>query len=670
MKRLFKSTEFTGHIRLTMTAVLIGVLAGFASIGFKALILFFQKLFWKAPTILQGAAALPWYLIILIPAAGGLLVAPLIYYGAPEAKGHGVPEILEALVLRGGKIRPKIVAVKALASSICISSGGSVGREGPIVQISSTIGSAVARLFRINERGMKTLVAAGAAGGIGATFNAPIAGALFAVEILLGEFGVFSFSPIIVTSVIATLTSRFFTGDFAAFQVPGYNLTSVWEIGPYFILGIVSGFVAILLIKSIYFFEDRFESLNLHPLTKPVIGGLLIGLVGLGIPRIFGVGYDSIDACLQSNLLLGLAVLLVFGKILATSLTLGSGGSGGIFAPSLFLGAMTGNIVGTIFHQAFPQAVSMPGAYALVGMGAVVAAATHAPITAIIILFELTGDYKIILPLMLACIIASLLSAGLQKESIYTMKLKRRGIQFKEGREMNILRTLLVKDFVSGDYLSFKNSDSIDIIIDQAIGGKYHTFQIIDEENHYTGCFQLNDLKKIVLDRELLGTFIIAEDIVAAEDYIDLEDTLENAMKTFGRTDRAELAVLKNGILQGVIKRKDVIEAYNHEINKRETTAGIVRKIKFSQVTQSVDIGGGFKIMETEAPAHFWDKTLMALNLKALYRVDILLIRRKFPPQTINLPPANEVIRRGDVLVIAGTEDNLDTILHPSKNRH
>ena len=534
MKILSGSSEFSDHIRLTLTAVLLGFLAGMASVGFKALIGFFRDFFWAAPSIIESAVQRPWFLIILIPAVGGLLVGPLVRYGAPEAKGHGVPEILESLVLRGGRIKPQVVAVKALASSICIGSGGSVGREGPIVQMSSAIASTLARILKINERGVKTLVAAGAAGGIGATFNAPIAGALFAVEILLGEFGVYSFSPIIVTSVIATLTSRFISGDFAAFQVPQYTLTSLWEIGPYVVLGIVSGLVAILFIKALYFLEDKFNAIKVSPLIKPAIGGLLVGIVGIVAPQVLGVGYESIDACLSNNVALWLALILVFAKIFSTSLTLGSGGSGGIFAPSLFLGAMTGSAIGSLFSKAFPQAISMPGAYALVGMGAVVAAGTHAPITAIIIIFELTGDYKIILPLMLSCIIASLITVGLHKESIYTMKLSRRGIRFKEGREMNILRSLPVKDFISSQYEVFINSEQLGGIIDRAISGTHHTFQIVDHENNYVGCFALNHLKKIVLDKEVLGTFIIAEDIAMASEHLDFESNLEDAMKIFG----------------------------------------------------------------------------------------------------------------------------------------
>jgi CIC family chloride channel protein len=659
----FKNEEFNQHIRLVLLACIIGVGGGLASIAFKWMIGFFQNLFWRAGNILEAAASQPWYLTLLIPALGGLIIAPIIYYGAREAKGHGVPEIMEALILRSGRIKTKVVAVKALASSICIASGGSVGREGPIVQISSSLASSLSRRFGVKESGMRTLVAAGAAAGIGATFNAPIAGALFAVEILLGEFGVFSFSPIIVASVTGTLTSRVITGeDFAAFTVPVYTLKSVWEIGPYILLGLLAGLVAILFIKVLYFFEDRFERLKVHPLAQPLLGGLLVGAVGLKFPQVFGIGYESIDACLQNQVGLWLALVLVFVKILTTSLTLGSGGSGGIFAPSLFLGAMTGSLVGSVFHRLFPASMSSPGAFSLVGMGAVVAAATHAPITAIIILFELTNDYKIILPLMLSCIIASFLTAGIHKDSIYTMKLTRRGLRFQEGRDINILRALPVRDYISRDFQAFRHTDPVGHIINEAIGGKHHSFQIVDEENQYVGCFSLNQLKNLMFEKDILDAFVIAQDLAVPDIQIDVRENLEQAMKLFGSTDVGEIAVIQEGRLAGVIKRKDVIEAYNHEVLMREAASGLVSKFKFAEQTKACELGGGYKLIEIEAPRQFWDRTLKDLDLKARFRTDVLLIKRKFPPRTITIPAADEVIKEGDQLILAGLEESLTKI--------
>ena len=660
----FKDTDFSEHIRLTLLAILIGVVAGLASVLFKIMIHFFQKQFWRAESIIEGAAQQPWFLTILIPALGGLIISPIIFYGAKEAKGHGVPEIMESLIFRGGRIPNRVAAVKAVASSICIASGGSTGREGPIVQVSASLASTIGKLFKVKERGLKTLVAAGAGAGIGATFNAPIAGALFAVEVILGEFGVYAFSPIIIASVISTMTAQFITGDnFSAFTVPKYTLSSIWEIGPYVLLGIICGAVAILFIQVLYFLEEKFEKLKVHPLIKPAMGGLLVGVIGLKFPQIFGVSYEAMDAGLTNQMGLWLAFVLIFAKILSTSLTLGSGGSGGIFAPSLFLGAMTGNVIGTFFKTIFPNSMSSPGAFALVGMGAVVAGATHAPITAIVIIFELTNDYKIILPLMLSCIIASLMTVGIYKQSIYTLKLKRRGILFSEGREVNILRSLNVKDFASQDHQTFLNTEHVGRIVDLMISSKHHTFQIIDNNNNYIGCFSLNQMKKVVLDKDLLDSLLIAEDLAVPGISIDYEDNLEQAMKIFGQEDVSEITLLKGDKFAGVIKQKDVIEAYNHEIIKKEAAEGIVQKFKFSSQSKSFDIGTGYKIMEVEAPSFFWNKSLKDLNLKAKHRIDILLIRRKHPPQTITIPSADEEIKKGDVLVLAGLTENIMNII-------
>jgi len=282
--------------------------------------------------------------------------------------------------------------------------------------------------------------------------------------------------------------------------------------------------------------------------------------------------------------------------------------------------------------------------------------------TAIIIIFELTNDYKIILPLMLSSIIASFLTIGIHKESIYTMKLKRRGILFKEGREVNILRSLLVKDFISQDYHVFMNTDHVEKIIDQAIGGKYHAFQIVDSDNNYVGCFALNQLKQLVPKKEELGPFIIGQDLAVPGIQLDFEDNLEQAMEIFGREDVAEIAVLTDKKIIGVVKRKDVIEAYNHEIAKREAASGLVQKLKFTHLTKTIDIGKGYRIMEIDAPPTFWDKSLKELNLKARYQTDVLLIKRKSPPQTITLPAADEIIKKEDVLILAGLSGNIKKI--------
>jgi len=333
---------------------------------------------------------------------------------------------MEAVALKGGVIRKRVVFVKTLVSAISISTGGSVGREGPIVQIGSAIGSTLGQLLKVSQDRMRALVGCGAAAGIAATFNAPIAGSMFALEVILGDFGLATFSPIVISSVVATAVSRAFLGDIPAFIVPAYELVSAWEFPLYFVLGLFCAAGGVTFTKVLYRIEDLFDDFKFPEYLKALIGGMILGAGGLFFPQVLGVGYGAIDLALMQKLAWWLFLVLAVVKMLATAITIGSGGSGGIFAPSLFLGAMAGAFFGAVVHQLFPGMTASPGAYSLVGMGAVVSATTHGPLTAILILFEMTGNYKIILPLMLSCIVATIFARQLMKESIYTLKLVRR----------------------------------------------------------------------------------------------------------------------------------------------------------------------------------------------------------------------------------------------------
>jgi CIC family chloride channel protein len=446
----FSQIKTNEHTIMAVLAIFVGLAGGFGAVGFRYLINFFQTVAYGSPSeLLHVVQALPWYHKVWIPALGGAVVGPLVYFLAREAKGHGVPEVMEAVVLRGGLIRKRVVLVKTLASAICIGTGGSVGREGPIVQIGSAIGSSIGQLLNVSAERMRTLVGCGAAAGIAATFNAPIAGSMFALEIILGEFGIATFSPIVISSVVATAISRHFLGDTPAFIVPAYELVSAWELPIYMVLGLFCAVVGVAFIKTLYKLEDVFEDLKFPGYLKAVLGGLILGASGLLVPQILGVGYGAIDLALIQKYSWWLLLVLVAGKILATSITIGSGGSGGVFAPSLFLGAMAGSFFGMVVHALFPGVTASPGAYSIVGMGAVVSATTHGPMAAILILFEMTGSYTIILPLMLSCIIGTIAAGQLFRESIYTLKMIRKGIDIRAGKEVNVLRSMYVKDVMN-----------------------------------------------------------------------------------------------------------------------------------------------------------------------------------------------------------------------------
>jgi len=648
------------HFFIIILSIAIGALAGLGAYGVSKLIGLIQSISWKGVTdfleIKQYVSSL---YILLIPAIGGLLVGPIIFKGAREAKGHGVPEVMESVFLKGGVIRKRVAFIKALASSITIGTGGPVGREGPIVQIGSSIASSIGQIFKIKENELKVLVGAGAAAGISAAFNAPIAGALFATEIILGNFAITSFAPIIVASVMGNLVFISIEGSKPIFSVPVYSLNSGWELIFYLILGIVCGIVGILFIKILYYCEKKWLDLKLNEMIKPFFGGIIIGAIAIFYPHIMGSGYTAIDLALKGNLVLWTALLLILIKIFATSTSLSSGGSGGIFAPSLFMGAYAGFIVGSLFNYLFPSIGITPGAYALVGMGGVVSSAIHGPLTAIIIIFELTGDYNIILPLMITCIIASLLSEVFNEYSIYTSKLKLKGILFKHGVEVNILKRIKVSEIIKSDFAVVNKNTPLKKLIGKVMEKNINIFHVVDEADKHIGIITLSNLKIAIGEKDIFEGFLLVEDIYEPIEAISEQDSLENAMTVFGRNDVNELPVLKNGELIGIVKRTDLIETYNQEIKRIEAKSSFLAKIKFSENTEVKKISDEYFLKDLSAPSFCWGKTLKELNLRTEYGVELLNVKQKSPLVTITLPYGNFKIKKGDTLMVAGSLESI-----------
>ena len=558
---------------MAILATLVGLAGGFGAIGFRYLIEFIQSVaYGSGGSLLELAPQTPWYLRIWIPALGGLVVGPLVYFLAREAKGHGVPEVMEAVALRSGIIRKRIVIIKSLASAISIGTGGSVGREGPIVQIGSAIGSAMGQLLRVSEDRIRTLVGCGAAAGIAATFNAPVAGSMFALEIILGDFGLATFSPIVISSVVSTAVSRHFLGDFPAFIVPAYELISAWELPLYVILGFFCALVATAFTKLLYRSEDLFDHLKFPGYLKALLGGLMLGILGLRFPHILGVGYGAIDMALMQEFVWWFLLLLVGLKILATSITIGSGGSGGIFAPSLFMGAMAGGFFGTLVHHLFPTVTASSGAYSIVGMGAVVSGTTHGPLSAILILFEMTGDYKIILPLMIACIMSSLASGQILTDSIYTLKLARRGVNIRAGKEVNVLRSISVGEVMNPEVETIPEKVTLGRLAQKVSKSKYKSFPVVDQGGRLTGIVTHYDYRDVVFDENLKDLVVVKELATPKVVTVSIDDNLYDAMEKITSRDFSILPVVSAEDphqLLGVLTRRDIISAYNRAITKK-----------------------------------------------------------------------------------------------------
>jgi chloride channel protein, CIC family len=423
---------------LFVIALLVGVGSGLGAVVFRYLIYFVTWLFTGHSQFGQagyaGSSHLPWLglaFFVIVPVIGGLLYGPLIYRYAREARGHGVPEVIVAVAENGGRIRPQVSVVKALASALCIGTGGSVGREGPIVQIGSALASSFGQWVRMPENRMRILVACGAGGGIAATFNAPITGVFFGVEIILREFSVDAMFTVMLSAMIADVVAIPFLGDkpFLHGLPPGIHLAHPADYLLVAALAVVAGLIGLLFKNILYKVEDLWDVAwkGRPEWARPAIGGVALGLILLALPQMYGVGYPVMYKAVAGNYALWFLLVLCAGKMLACSTTLGIGGSGGVFAPSLFVGVTSGMAFGVLAAHLFGPAAGSPALYAVVAMGAVFTSAARAPLTSVASVVEMTGDYTLTLPVMLAVGIATAVSRGLSYGTIYTTKLLRRG---------------------------------------------------------------------------------------------------------------------------------------------------------------------------------------------------------------------------------------------------
>jgi len=560
---------------LLLIAVIIGAVTGCLAVGFRYLLIGAVDLLWgNSANIIEGASAMPWYLILLIPMVGGLFVGPIIAFLAPETRGAGVPEVIETVIIHEGEIRHRTTLFKILATVISIGTGASVGREGPIVHIGASVGSSLAQIIKLPAEWKRVFLACGAAAGIAATFNAPMAGMLFAAEIILVDFQVSYLSHIAISSITATVISYHFLGVLPAFHVPDYSLISYREIPLYIILGILAGGVAIAFIRLSGWVEDCFMRLKIPVYLRPAIGGLAVGIIALWLPHVLGVGYESVNLVFTAHAAFGLMLLIVVFKLIATCLSVGSGLSGGIFAPSLVLGSMLGGAFGILAGALFPGSVAPFSAYALVGMGAVVAGSTLAPITAIFTIFELTYDFQIILPLMTSCIASLVIVQTIQGHSIYEAKLIKKGIQLTRGRNINILRSMRVGDYMEKAFGSLKESTPLEEIIKKVEESAYPHFLVFNKERELVGMLSLSDLKPIMAEMKDLLTLVVAGEIMTRNiETITAFDNFETAFNVFEGKQISTLPVVSRNNpkkVMGILKKSALLMAYNEKVLKRE----------------------------------------------------------------------------------------------------
>ncbi len=562
---------------IVLLALSVGLAGGSGAILFRFLIAWFHTLFFSGSArLLPGLGETR---VILLPAIGLVLVSLMVRRWAPEAEGHGVPEVQYAVRRKGGQIRARVAAVKSFASAICIGSGGSVGREGPIVQIGSSVGSVLARLVGLPDDGARLLVACGAAAGIGGTFNAPIAGVMFAMEVILGSFTTRSFGLVVLASVAATALVQAVLGKEPAFALREiFELANPRELPLYMLLGVLAGGLSVLYVRAFYGIEHAFHRWFGSGYRRALIGGVCMGLIGyLGMQtlwgaHLFGVGYEDIQQVLRlgqspehpAQMTAVILLSLVGMKILATSTTLAAGGSGGVFAPCLYVGAMAGGAFGLTVNTLFPAITAPAGAYALVGMGAVFAGAAHAPISSILILFEMTDDYQIILPLMLAVVLSYLISSRINPDSIYTIKLRYLGgfapIETHGGSVLDLIR---VTDAMTPEFHPVSPEAPLAELISRFREEQMKSLPVIDGRGIFLGLLTPRAVQDILIQGDWEGR--IVRDVMTPEEIrCSPEDSLREVLHRLSDQEIDSLAVVDkhdSNRLVGLLKREHILWA-------------------------------------------------------------------------------------------------------------
>ena len=590
--------------------------------------------------------------IALVPVIGGLVVGLMGRYVIGRERREGVTGIIESVALAGGRLRYRLLPAKTAAAAISIGSGASVGPEDPSVQIGSNIGSMIGQWFNLSDERVRALVAAGAAAGIAAAFNAPFAGVFFALELILGEIGGSALSVVVMAAVVSSVFTQAVEGPQPAFHVPAYELNSVWELGLYFGLGAIAGPISALYVKLLYTAHDLFGSWNVPRWIKPAAAGLAVGLVGIFLPEVFGVGYETIEGILNGkDAGVTFFLILLVAKLILTPISIGGGFYGGVFAPSLFLGAALGAAYGTIAESLFPGLGILPPAFAMVGMAATLAGAVHAPLTAILLLFEMTHDYRIVLPLMFAVVISMLISQRIRPESVYTLGLTRKGIRIQRGRDVDLLDSITVGEVMRRAPEGLHETDSIIFAKGRLIHLHAHGLPVFNAQNDLVGILTLGDIEEWETEHEEPeGRHVTVGEICTRDVVVTHEnETIGSALRKMGVRDIGRLPVVDSRNpkkMVGMLRRTEVVQAYDAALSKRAGLRHKARQVRIGEIgrvdVHEITVEAGAACVGKNVSEISWPRDCVIASIQRKGR---LLI-----------PRGDTTLQVGDVLAVVAEE--------------
>ena len=646
--------------RYAVAVLLVGVLAAAFAIAFRQLLHHGLVLLLGTGNVLEGFAALPWYSRLAVPAAGGGLAAAISMLAARSPGGHGVAVILESVVLGRGQIRLPAVLLKSVASLVALCTGGSIGREGSIIQFGGGAGSLIGRVFRMSPRETRMLVAAGTGAGFAAAYNTPFAAVLFVVEIVTGVLGVDILVPVTAATAVATTLTRIVLGGGPIYGKRTFALVTQEELAAHCVLGLLAGLIGPAFLVSLSAAEDGVRRIPLPRIAWGALGGLLVGLLALQLPAVTGNGYEAIQLILDAKVAGAILGLLLVAKAAATIASVSSGSPGGVFTPSMFLGAALGGLVGwAVPHVLVARgSAAEVGGYALAGMAALIAATTHAPLMAATLAFELSGDYALVVPLLAGTTLAAMVSQWLRPDSIYTEELRRRGIPWRGSLTERLAHSVIARDILTMDPPTVDASAPVSAALEELSAPNVRVVYVPGPP--LLRAIDLNDAKRLWAspDRETMRVDQVAHAVAV----VGPQDSLLDLGQKLWSTDWGELPVCAEGKLLGIVTRRALLGALDAEVLRRDVL--LTRVVRFDAGREAGDffeLPPDRHIEEIAVPGSLLGAPLRAAHLQEKFGVTVLALRRAGAARVEEIAPESQP-QRGDRLLILGPPAGIEAL--------
>jgi CIC family chloride channel protein len=650
------------NTQFLLLAAAVGVAGALGAIGFRAISRELTALLFDAEDVVAGAESLPPLLRLFLPAIGGLAGGLLIQAFAKGGGPGGISHMIEVVHLGRRSVRMRPAVGRAASSLAVISTGGSEGREGAIIQLGAAFASTLSRLAKVSPERARILVACGMAAGVAGAYNTPIAATLFVLEVVVGSFSMTLFGPAVVSAAISTVLVRSLLGDEPVYQVAAFRLESALEFLPFALIGLAAGASSVLFVRTLRASKKFFTSLHLPLPVAMAIGGAIVGVIGILRPEVFGNGFDGTNRILRGNPTILLLGALFVGKILATSATIGSGGVGGVFTPSLMVGAALGGVVAKLVQTGLPILEAPVGGYALLGMGGLLAGVTRAPLLAIIMIFELTQNTAVLVPMMAVSVLAVLAARAFQRESLYVEGLRSAGIVWEKTPEATALSSLTVADVMREDVKLVPRHTPLPEIVQAFLHSRTLYLYIGDEEGRLLGVIDLHDIKETLPERDI-SNLVIAEDLVQEIPFVTRSEPLTSVNEKLWFRDLGQLPVVdsvENRHFLGIVTRRDLLGAFDREVLRHNRLVARVRMFREGGSEMDYfELPEKHRLVQVDVPPAIEGKTVAESGLRNRYGVSVLAVKRlsRGGLERRFVPGPEDRLQHGDVLIVLGTDE-------------